>query len=240
MVSIAGRITSFLQIEHTSEVAFGMLTEQVSVFLFRIDILDKTFLRLDIERDGIVLVGVLSHLEHRLTYQFRHCGIRIGRSGIHQVTIKTHIDLVALEIHNLILHVGFTKKMSRLRCGIIDQRVLGRVFHWSLNGVLPHLVQTISTDRIIHRLVVPIDSQLQGIHSEGIRNITDGITVLRNRETIGPMVTAETISPVCHHSYDDEQEKNYQCLIPHEPSETTTSVYFKVQKYEKEMRYRAH
>ena len=160
MICIAGCITSFLQIEHTSGIALGVFTKQESVFLLCIDVLDKTFLRLDIERDGIVLISVRPHLEHRLTYQFGHRRISIGRCGMHQITVKTHVDLVTLEIHDLILHVGFTKKMSGLRSGIIDQRILGRIMDWGLNGVLPHLVQTVSTDRVIHSLIVTVDGQL--------------------------------------------------------------------------------
>ena len=226
MICIAGCITSFLQIEHTSGIALGVFTKQESVFLLCIDVLDKTFLRLDIERDGVVLVGIRSHLEHRLTYQLRHRGICIGRSGVHQITVKTHIDLIALEIHDLVLYMSITEEMSRLRGGVINQGVLSCIFDGSLNSVLPHLVQTVGTNRVIYSLIMTSNGQLQGIHGEGVGNL-DGINGISNindindicginaicginvMSTIGAIESTapiETINPARHHSDNGEQE----------------------------------
>ena len=177
MVGVAGGIGTVLQVDFTRSRALGELTVQEAVFLLGVNIADEALLCLEVEGDGIVLVGVLSHLEHR-----RACQLVVGigdflgslflgfllqchrTSGMHLTRVQTHIDLLTLQVHVLVFHVRRAIEIGHVGAGKIDDRVLGGVFHWRVDAVLALAVHRVEADGVVDGFVVPVDGQLQRVH----------------------------------------------------------------------------
>ena len=77
MLCVASGITTMLQINHSIVGTFGNLTAQETFFLLGINIGDESFLRFEVERDGVVFVSLLPHSEHRGAHQFGSGGVGI-------------------------------------------------------------------------------------------------------------------------------------------------------------------
>ena len=100
---VTGRIASVIEVHVALAVTLGNLGGHETVFLLGIGIVDKTLLRLEVERHGVGLIGVRAHLEHRST---EFLSRRVQRTcGMYQTGVKRHIYLVTLQVHILILHM---------------------------------------------------------------------------------------------------------------------------------------
>ena len=104
MVGIAGGVASVLQIHITLGIALRYLTMQESVLLLCIDMLDKTFLRLEVEGHRVVLVGITAQLENGSSVKHMVHRVFQDTRCMHQTTVKTHVDAFALQVHVLVFH----------------------------------------------------------------------------------------------------------------------------------------
>ena len=109
--------------------------------LLGIDILDETLLGLEVKSHGISLVGVVAHLKDRCT-KLRTRGVERTR-GMHQTGVERHVNLVALQVHVLILHVRLAIEVGNARLALVGHRVLCRIVHRGIDTVL-----TLAIDRI--------------------------------------------------------------------------------------------
>ena len=169
MFLITSRIAAMRQIKSTRAVALGTLTAKESVFLLCIDIADQAHLRLEVESHRIVLVSVRTHFKDRCAFQFSR-GICYTR-GMHDATVKTHIDLLTRQIHIGILHLGITVEMGCLGGRIIHERILRLISYRGIDTTSLCPEDAVCLDRVVNGLVVFIDSQLQRVHLGSIRLI---------------------------------------------------------------------
>ena len=106
--------------EHlTIGTSFGELTRQETFVLLGIDLGDKSFLRLEVEGHRVTLVFVVTHLEDWGTHELLG-GVDLT-CGMHEVTVETHVDLLALEVHVLVFHLRLTIEMGQSRGSFIGQ-----------------------------------------------------------------------------------------------------------------------
>ena len=106
--------------EHlTIGTSFGELTRQETFVLLGIDLGDKSFLRLEVEGHRVTLVFVATHLEDRGAHKLLG-GVDLT-CGMHEVTVETHVDLLALEVHVLVFHLRLTIEMGQSRGSFIGQ-----------------------------------------------------------------------------------------------------------------------
>ena len=165
---IAGGVTSMLQIDHSRRVALGAHTRQETVLLLGIYIINKGFLALEVELDGIGIILVATHLEYRLSL-YTTFGSRVGRThSLHVTLIDVHRNTVAGKIHILILHLRRAIKMRHLVLGVIDKRVGSRISDRSIYSTRLLAGNTVETNTVVHHLVVLPDSLLQRVHAGSI------------------------------------------------------------------------
>ena len=103
MLGVAGGIAAVLQEELAFLVALGALTGEESVFLGGVYIIDKAFLRLEVEGYSVAVILCVAHLEHWSSLQisdsvFHSC-------GSHKTAVHVHRDVGTREVHVLIHHV---------------------------------------------------------------------------------------------------------------------------------------
>ena len=197
---IAGGISAMLQIDDTRGISLRLHTREESILLLGIYIINKCLLALEIELDGIGVVGIAAHLEDRFTL---HATLlrRVGCTARPDVAlVQIHRDAVGGEIHVLVLHVRVAIEMRHLAVGIIHQRVVGLVIDRCVDAARLLSIDTIEPDAVIHHLIVFPYSLLQGIHLRGIAGgiILQGIDDGRHTR-------------VCHHHGSDggKQQNSY-------------------------------
>ena len=152
-----------LQEQFTVTAAFRQFGGQESVFLFRIYLSDKTFLRLEVEGHRVTLVLIAAHLEHWRAFQ-PLCRRVLYARGVNQTAVEHHVDFLALQVHVRIFHVGAAIEVGLSCSGDIGQRVVGRVLRRGVDTVLPLPVNTIECQRVVNHLIIFIDGQFQGVH----------------------------------------------------------------------------
>ena len=163
---VAGGVAGMLHIDGSIGIALRHLARHVAVLLLGIDIVDESLLGLEVEGDGIILVGVASHLEDRGT-ELHAEAVETAR-GMHQTAVETHVDLVALQIHVFIRHVGVAKEIGNARPCLIHQRVAGRIADGGINAILALAVHAVQGKGVVDGFVMMVDSQLEGVHPGGI------------------------------------------------------------------------
>ena len=123
-----------LQIDDTRRVTLGASTRQESILLFGINIINKGFLALEVEGDGIGIIGVRAHLEDRSSLHAL-VGGRVGStSSFHRTLVDVHGNLVAREVHVGVFHVGVAIEMRHLVGSVIDEGVFCRIIDRSIHA----------------------------------------------------------------------------------------------------------
>ena len=120
-------VSTMLQIDDTRRVTLGASTRQESILLFCINIINKGFLALEVEGDGIGIIGVRSHLEDRSSLHAL-VGGRVGS------TSSFHRTLVTREVHVGVFHVGVAIEMRHLVGSVIDEGVFCRIIDRSVHA----------------------------------------------------------------------------------------------------------
>ena len=222
MLLVASGIATVLKIDNSRGIALGTLSAQKSVFLLRIYVVYIGFLGLEVESYRVGFILVLSHGEHRLVLHPILDRRIAGSCGVDKTAVKTHIDLVTGQVHVLIFHIRRPEKVCRLRAGIINQRVIGRIFYGSFDAPRPLAVERIEPDRIVHHLVVTVDGPLKGIHLRRVYNhISKRVAPLHtvDRRGIGLCRLLFAFEKggmrACHHQYDDRHQQHYDSLSSH-------------------------
>ena len=168
MGCVAGGVASVSQINLAIVVAFRLLTGQESILLLGVYVFDEAFLSLEVKRHRVGVVSILSHDKDRLTLDavlFR--GVS-GTGSVYKTAVKTQLDLVALQVHVFVLHLSRAVEMGGIGGGHIDQRVIGLIGDGGVNAVFLLSVDGVEAQRVVYRLVVVIDSELQRVHARGV------------------------------------------------------------------------
>ena len=152
-------ITAVLQEQLALTVTLGQLGSHEAIFLLGIDIADKTFLGLEVKGDGVVLVGIVTHLKYRCAELLTRRVLRTR--SMHQTRVQRHVNLVARQVHVLIGYVRLAKQMSNTRLCLVGQRVLSRVCHRSVDAILAVTIDGVQRQRVVYRLVVYPNSLMQ-------------------------------------------------------------------------------
>ena len=168
MRGVACSVASVSQIDLAIVVAFRLFAGQEAILLLGIYVLDETFLGFEVKRHRVGVVGVLPHDKDWLSLDaVRRCGI--PRAGsMYKTAVKTQLDLVALQVHVFILHLSRTVEMSSIGRCHIDQRVVGLIGDGGVDAVFLLTVDRVETQRVVYRLIVMIDSELQRVHARGV------------------------------------------------------------------------
>ena len=122
-------------------VALGYGTGQISVVLLCIYVAYQSFLCFEVERHGVALVFVASHVEDGGA---KFLAKTIHRAcGVYQTAVEAHEYLVALQVHVLIGDVRFSIQIGVSAGCLVGQRVFGRIEHRGINTVFPPAVGTV-------------------------------------------------------------------------------------------------
>ena len=97
-----------IEVHVAVSITLRYLRGHVTFILLGVDILDETLLRFEVEGHRIGLVSVATHLENRGSELPTRCVARTG--GMNQAGIHRHVNLVALQVHVLILHMRLAIK----------------------------------------------------------------------------------------------------------------------------------
>ena len=160
---VAGGVASVLDIHLSFRAALRQLAGQETFVLLGIDIGDKSFLSLEVERHRSRLILIAAHFEHRRADGLALDGV-VTSLSVHEVAVETHEDLLAGQIHVLVFHLRRAIQTC-LRDGcVIGQRVVGGVFHGRVDTTLTATVDAVEGEGVVNGLVVLIDRQLQGVH----------------------------------------------------------------------------
>ena len=135
MRCVASGVASVSQIDLSIVVALRLLTGQEAVLLLGIYVFDEAFLGLEVKRHRVGVVGVLPHDKDRLTLDTVLCRGVFGTGSMYKTAVKTQLDLVALQVHILVLHLSRTVEMGGIGGGHIDQRVVGLIVDGGVNAV---------------------------------------------------------------------------------------------------------
>ena len=170
---VASGIASVLE-EHLSvSASLRDLTGQKAVLLLGIDAGDQSFLGLEVEGHRVALILVASHLEDRRTRQVMGRGVHLTRS-MHHIAVQAHEDILAGQVHILVLHLRITIEIGARTDGIIGQRVVGRILHRRVDTVLTAAIHAVTGQGVVHHLIIFIDGQLNRVHRCGIAFGLDG------------------------------------------------------------------
>ena len=165
---VAGGVSSVLQVDHSRGVALRPRAGEESVLLRRVHVVDERLLALEIELDGVGVVGVASHLEDGLSLDTVLGGGVGGTHGRDIALVHIHSDAVGGEVHVLVLHVGVAVEMRHLVMGVVDQGVGGGVVDRCVHSTRLLPLDAVEADAVVDDLVVLPDSLLQGVHPHGV------------------------------------------------------------------------
>ena len=165
---VASGVAAVSQVDLAIVVALRLLTGQEAILLLGINVFDEAFLGFEVKRHRVGVVGVLPHGEDWLTLD-AVLGRGVFRAGgMNQTAVKTQLDLVALQVHILVLHLSRTVEMGSIGGGHIHQRVVGLIVDGCVDAVFLLTVDGVEAQRVVYRLVVVIDSELQRVHARGV------------------------------------------------------------------------
>ena len=88
---------------------------------------------------------------------------------MHQRRVETHVDALALQVHVLIFHVRTAKEVGHTCASLVDEGVVGRELHRSVDAVFLLTVERVQTERVVDGFVVLPDGQLERVHIQGVR-----------------------------------------------------------------------
>ncbi len=110
MIFVAGGITTVLQINLTIGSTLSQLGSHIAIILLGIYIADESLFGLEIKSYSVVLISVTTHLEYWCTEFLTE---RVERTcSMYQTGIELHEDLITLQIHILIFHMGLAIQMG--------------------------------------------------------------------------------------------------------------------------------
>ena len=136
--------------------------------LFCIYIINKGLLALEVEFDGVGIIGIATHLEDRFALD---ASLRrtIGCTHrLHVALVHIHGDAVGTEVHVGILHVGVSVEICHLVLGIVYERVVRLIVNRCIYSTLFFSGDTVEADTVIHHFIMFPYSFLQRVHLRGV------------------------------------------------------------------------
>ena len=232
---VAGGVAAVVEVHVALAVALGEFGGHVAVLLLGVDVVDESLLGLEVEGHGVGLVGVGAHFEDGCA-KLASRGIN-GACGMHQAGVQRHVDLVALEVHVLVLHVRLAKEVGHAGDAVVGHGVGGGVLHGGVDAVLALAVQGVGGQGVVDGLVALPDEQLQGVHGrrvgqQALSRVADqrvaGCSV-GGQGVAGCSVSGQGVSRqsprllLCkaqprdfrHHENDDEKQQKYERFSSH-------------------------
>ena len=123
-----------LQINVAVVHAFRQLAGDIAFLLLGLDVVDESFLALEIEGYRVAFIRVVSHLEYGGARE-RLLGRILDTGSMDNAAVETDGDLLALQVHTLIFHVGLAKEVDLSACSVVDHRIVGRIVYGHFDAV---------------------------------------------------------------------------------------------------------
>ncbi len=93
-----------LQINNARRIAFRQFASQKTLLLFCENLIDKSFLGLEIIGHGITLIGIFTHVELWCAYQFFGHRVFDGTCCMNHTTVHVQKNLFTLQIHGFVFY----------------------------------------------------------------------------------------------------------------------------------------
>ena len=127
VLGVAGGVLGVLEIEVAVAGAFGVDAAQIAGALGGFDVVDEAFLALEVEGHLATFVVFASLGVDGLALEVAGAVGHAG--GADERGVHVEGDVVGLEPHVLILHVGLSVEVRQSALGVVDEAVFGGVFH---------------------------------------------------------------------------------------------------------------
>ena len=136
VVGVAGGVLGVLEIEVAIAGAFGVDAAQIAGALGGFHVVDEALLALEVEGHLATFVVFAPLGVDGLALEV--AGAVGYAGGAHERGVHVEGDVVGLETHVLILHIGLSVEVGESALGVVDEAVFGAVFH---GGVESRLAQ---------------------------------------------------------------------------------------------------
>ena len=188
MLGVAGGVLGVLQIEVAVAGAFGFDAAQIAGALGGFHVVDEALLGLEVEGHLATFVVFAPLGVDGLALQAAGAVGHAG--GAHERGVHVEGDVVGLETHVLILHIGLSVEVGESALGVVDEAVFGGVFH---GGVEARLAQAegvgLSTGG-------GVATQAVGIAQAGIFGHGEAVGGDAGGQTVGRMGVAQAVEGV--------------------------------------------
>ena len=134
MLGVAGGVLGVLEIEVAVAGAFGVDAAQIAGALGGFHVVDEALLGLEVEGHLATFVVFAPLGVDGLALQA--AGAVGYAGGAHERGVHVEGDVVGLETHVLILHIGLSVEVGESALGVVDEAVFGGVFHGSVEARL--------------------------------------------------------------------------------------------------------
>ena len=136
--------------------------------LFCIYIINKGLLALEVEFDGVGIIGIATHLEDRFALDASLRRTVGCTHRLHVALVHIHGDAVGTEVHVGILHIGVSVEICHLVLGIVYERVVRLIVNRCVYSTLFLPGDTVEADTVIHHFIMFPYSFLQRVHLRGV------------------------------------------------------------------------
>ena len=135
LLCIASGVSSVFHVYDTRTVTLGCLRTHETIVLLCIDVLYKAFLRLEVKRHIVALIPVVAYIEDRSAERSTESVFASFRT--YKAGVQTHVYLLRIQLHVLIIDIGIAKDMGCLGVCIIHHGVCTGIYYRRINAVLP-------------------------------------------------------------------------------------------------------
>ena len=115
-----GSVASMMEEQVSITASLGQFTGHIAIFLLGINLSDQSFLRFEVKGHCIAFIGIRAHRKDRSTRQLT-CGRVTNARSMYQAAVQSHVYVLTLQIHILILHVRITIQIGLSNICNIDQ-----------------------------------------------------------------------------------------------------------------------
>ena len=192
---VAGGVLGVLQIEVAVAGAFGFDAAQIAGALGGFHVVDEALLGLEVEGHLATFVVFAPLGVDGLALQAAGAVGHAG--GAHERGVHVEGDVVGLETHVLILHIGLSIEVGESALGVVDEAVFGGVFH---GGVESRLAQAegvgLGTGGGVAMQAVGVAMQAVGVAQVGIFGHGEAVGGDAGGQTIGRVGMAQAVEGV--------------------------------------------
>ena len=157
-----------LNVDNARRVAFSFRACKVAFLLLGVDALNHSFLRLEVESHRVAAVRLSAERELWFALDTTLCS-RIGSTvGTHKIAVQVHGNVIAVELHILIVHLCRTIQMRNACLCIVNEGIFSRISYRRFDAIRLRFHYTINANGVINCLVVFVNGKLQRVHLRSI------------------------------------------------------------------------